>query len=295
MNYMIFLNDPISLLATIILLITIISLWIKKHPLIWGIGLAFFAGFGLLSTRINLLSIGYFIILFLSIWAYLKTQSKIYKTLAGIIFFVLTIFSLLHQTPGVHNWPYLSNFALSFDSIPLTLYLNYDTPLIGLFFLILGVPLISKKDDWISVLKIVIPTTVALIVVLIPLSYILGYVHFNPKLTNIFFIWAVSNLFFTCITEEIFFRRFLQDLFIENLKKFKYGHYVGILFASILFGIAHFSGGILYIILATISGLFYGWTYYKTQHLEGSILVHFLLNLFHFLLFTYPALITIKV
>ncbi len=43
--------------------------------------------------------------------------------------------------------------------------------------------------------------------------------------------------------------------------------------------------------LATIAGLFYGYAYWKTNRLEASILVHFGLNLIHFVAFSYPALI----
>ncbi|MFZ4115592.1 MAG: hypothetical protein ACOYK6_02570 [Chthoniobacterales bacterium] len=36
--------------------------------------------------------------------------------------------------------------------------------------------------------------------------------------------------------------------------------------------------------------MLYGWVYHVTKRIEGSMLTHFLLNLTHLLLFTYPAL-----
>jgi len=120
---------------------------------------------------------------------------------------------------------------------------------------------------------------------------VLGYVRFDFKTTNVFFVWAVSNLFFTCITEEVFFRLFLQDTFLKISSKYtKWSAPIGIGVASLLFGIAHFAGGTKYIVLACIAGIFYGYAYYKTGKIEASILTHFLLNATHFIFFSYPAL-----
>ena len=42
------------------------------------------------------------------------------------------------------------------------------------------------------------------------------------------------------------------------------------------------------ILFAGTAGLFYGYTYQKTKRIEASMLVHFCLNMVHFLMFTYP-------
>lgn len=60
--------------------------------------------------------------------------------------------------------------------------------------------------------------------------------------------------------------------------------------ASLMFGLAHFKGGISYVMLATVAGVGYGFVYQKTKRIESSILVHFAVNTIHFLFFTYPAL-----
>jgi membrane protease YdiL (CAAX protease family) len=61
--------------------------------------------------------------------------------------------------------------------------------------------------------------------------------------------------------------------------------------SSLLFGLDHYEGGLTYILLATIAGLFYGHTYWKTTKIETSISVHFSFNLTHFLFFSYPSMI----
>ncbi|WP_231289965.1 CPBP family intramembrane glutamic endopeptidase [Rickettsia australis] len=49
----------------------------------------------------------------------------------------------------------------------------------------------------------------------------------------------------------------------------------------------------IYIALSSICGFFYGYAYYKTGKILCSMIVHFGLNLYHLLLFTYPALKTL--
>lgn len=98
----------------------------------------------------------------------------------------------------------------------------------------------------------------------------------------------MSNLFFCCVAEEGFSRGFLQ----HSLSQINscYPSIIAIAVASFFFGLAHYQGGIYYILLATIAGIFYGWVYHVTKRIEASIITHFLLNLTHLLLFTYPAL-----
>ena len=64
----------------------------------------------------------------------------------------------------------------------------------------------------------------------------------------------------------------------------------GLLIAGALFGAAHYAGGGPAVVLATIAGIGYGWIYWRTNRIEGSILAHFLLNTTHIVFFTYPAL-----
>jgi membrane protease YdiL (CAAX protease family) len=60
--------------------------------------------------------------------------------------------------------------------------------------------------------------------------------------------------------------------------------------AALAFGLAHYQGGVAYVILSSLAGLFYGWAYLQTGRLEAPVLTHFLLNFLHLTLFSYPAL-----
>ncbi|MGM0785563.1 MAG: CPBP family glutamic-type intramembrane protease, partial [Pseudomonadota bacterium] len=52
--------------------------------------------------------------------------------------------------------------------------------------------------------------------------------------------------------------------------------------------IAHFPGGVAFVLVATGAGLLYGLVYLWAGRLIGAVLVHWGLNLTHLLLFTYP-------
>lgn len=90
-----------------------------------------------------------------------------------------------------------------------------------------------------------------------------------------------------CFSEEVIYRGFLQatiQKYLPNTWKYTL---LSIVIASIIFGLAHYKDGIIFMGLAAIAGLFYGYAYDRTKRVVCAMLVHFLLNLTHFLVFTY--------
>lgn len=63
---------------------------------------------------------------------------------------------------------------------------------------------------------------------------------------------------------------------------------MALLVGAVAFGSAHIAGGTTHVLLATLAGIGYGAAYHLTGRVEAGILVHFLLNLSHLVLFTYP-------
>jgi membrane protease YdiL (CAAX protease family) len=98
------------------------------------------------------------------------------------------------------------------------------------------------------------------------------------------------NLFFVCLSEEAFFRGFIQRELSAALRGTRFGAAIAVAVSAGLFGLAHFGGGMSYVVLATAAGLGYAIVYQRTRSIEMSMLAHFALNTVHFLLFTYPAL-----
>jgi uncharacterized protein len=110
----------------------------------------------------------------------------------------------------------------------------------------------------------------------IPLGTALHFIRFAPLWSK----WGnYVGLFFAILTftawpEELLFRGLLQNF----LSKASNSELAGWWTASVLFGSSHITNlgfpNWRYVILATIAGLFYGWTWKKTGSIFASALVH---------------------
>jgi membrane protease YdiL (CAAX protease family) len=120
----------------------------------------------------------------------------------------------------------------------------------------------------------------------IPLGTAMHFVAFGPRWGE----WktlpllALAILCFTAWPEEVLFRGLLQNMLQRTMKNEK----AGWVLASILFGFSHITNmgfpNWRYVTLASIAGLFYGWTWRKTQSMFASAIVHALVDaLWHFL------------
>ena len=233
---------------------------------------------------VNFISLIYTAIFCSSMYLYFQKKN----TLLFLLVLILSIPLLLHiPLLGFNNYKYLDQINLSSGSIPYSLYFNLDKTLVGIF--ILGFAYKNQQTNYPNIIKWV----GLLLLIMAPLFFILttrlGYTDFDPKLPYFTPVWILTNLFFTCMAEEAFFRKLIQQKIQDSISG-KYSPIISITVASILFGLAHFKGGIPYVLLATLAGGFFGYIYYKTKRIESSILLHFAFNLTHFLLFTYPAL-----
>jgi membrane protease YdiL (CAAX protease family) len=223
-------------------------------------------------------------------YLYPKTRAAWQIALVAMLILSLSIGLLLHRLPGFHNLRVIDGVQFSPDAIPFTLYLNYDKTLIGLFILGWCHARITRAHEWKNTLTAILPWAAGLITLLMALSLAISFVRFEPKFPAETWLWLGVNLLFTCTAEEAFFRGFVQAQLARLLAKTNYGKILALCVASVLFGLAHFPGGYIYVVLATVAGLGYGWLYQRTQRIEASILTHFALNTTHFFLFTYPAL-----
>ena len=134
------------------------------------------------------------------------------------------------------------------------------------------------------------PIAAGLIGLLLVLSFSSSYVRFAPKFPKESWLWISVNLCFTCVAEEALFRGFIQAQLQRLWQKVPRGEWLALAVAAVLFGLAHAGGGPVYVVLATVAGVGYGWAYLRTGRIEASILTHFALNATHFFFFTYPAL-----
>ncbi|MEE9451225.1 MAG: type II CAAX endopeptidase family protein [Gammaproteobacteria bacterium] len=281
-----------TILSYSFLYLSVILLWVplKKILPLWGYPLIAAVIFALISGVIDpmgLVFIGVF-----AVSAYVLQAPSfafIWRFIAGLLVLVLGFALIFHFIPGFNNLKVLDKVQFSQDTIPFTLYLNFDKTMVGLFILAFSYSLIANRKDWLSMLKRTWPYILPIFAVILVLSFVFGYVRFDFKIPSSILIWALTNLLFVSMAEEAYFRGFVQK-YLQNFLNFRYGHWVAILIAASFFGLMHFPGGIQYIILSTVAGVGYGWVYFRTGRIEASIITHFSLNLTHFVFFSYPAL-----
>ncbi len=202
---------------------------------------------------------------------------------AHTVFILFCIALAAHIFPGFNNFQFLDAVQKSSSSIPYDFYLNVDK-----WHVFFGVMLAVRTYELPYYINNrytqYIIATVALMGLLQYLSIPLGLMKFDFGFPQWAPIWAFSNLLFTCAAEEAFFRHYLQR---RLHKKFLPAKAIGIV--AVLFGLAHFAGGPLFMVFAALAGVGYGTIYYLTGgRLLAAMFAHFTFNLSHLILFTYP-------
>ena len=291
-----FLNTNLQYFSLVFLITNFISFYFTKNKLFPTIFLILFLLIALISGIINFLSCGIILLFGFLIYSfYQKKSSAKYKFLIFFGIFIITILSFVHLLPSFKNIEAIKNIRLSINSSDLNLWLNFDKPLIAIFMLFFAYQTPRKLNDYKKIFLQTSKIFLPLSLVVIGIGIIGKFLVFDPKLPsfNITSLWLIKILFLTIFPEEFFFRFFLQNNIINLLKKsqfFKTKNYqiIGLIFTAIIFGLTHFSGGFSLVLLAIISGFGYGFVYMRTGYIESAILLHFLINLSHFLFFSYP-------
>ena len=119
----------------------------------------------------------------------------------------------------------------------------------------------------------------------IPLGRAIHFIEFAPQWWQLKSLPLVSLgiLLFTAWPEELLFRGLLQNM----LSRASNSDLAGWWAASILFGFSHITNGGFpnwpYVLLASVAGFFYGWTWRRTNSIFASALVHAAVDiLWHF-------------
>ena len=210
------------------------------------------------------------------------------RALAWGVVVILAVALAAHQVPWIHNVLVLDGVSVSASAARYTLYWNYDKGFAGV--LLYSVCVQPQGSVQWRRASLATGAVAAVTLVLVGLAAAAaGFVAWDPKWPAILGVWVPANLLLTCVAEETFFRGILQ----RHLGSFLRGRVPApalsaLLVGAVAFGVAHFAGGTTYVLLATLAGVGYGAAYQLTGRVEAGILVHFLLNLSHLVLFTYP-------
>jgi hypothetical protein len=117
----------------------------------------------------------------------------------------------------------------------------------------------------------------------IPLGMALNFIHphFSSASFGQFPLQFFGIYFTIAIPEELLFRGILQNLLCRSIRRGPTGVY-GLLIASVIFGASHLHHAPVpnwrYGILATLAGVFYGYTYRNRQRVSASALTHALVD-----------------
>jgi uncharacterized protein len=226
----------------------------------------------------------------LSLWTANRSKlSRPARWAAGFTFGIVAWLMANHALPGFNNLRVFDHIQFSPESAPFTMYLNFDKTAVGLLTYLFFVKEVDAKRLRTSDALLILRVLGILLAVMLPLALGAHYVRFDPKFPAGGWLWIFNNLFFVCVAEECLFRGFAQG----GLQRFQlrpFFQHLPLIASSIFFGLYHYEGGLIYIAFATIAGAFYGFAYMRTKRIESAIVVHFGLNLTHFLFFSYPSL-----
>ncbi len=200
------------------------------------------------------------------------------------LWLAISLALVLHAVPGIHNLPVVTDTALKPGSVPTAFYWNIDKVWLawslGTYVVALWRPSLTiSQVYWLWVP----PVALGSIALALGWGWSLGLLHWQPGMPEIFWLFAAANLLNTCIAEELLFRGVLQNWLVRHC-----GLPLGLLAASVVFGLAHLPLSVGFAVGAFIAGLGYGAVYLLSGRLWVAMLCHWLLNLVHILLFTYP-------
>jgi uncharacterized protein len=212
---------------------------------------------------------------------------KVFRLVLGVVAALLALALAMHKVPGFSNLLIFKGVQLSADAPPFTLYANFDKGIAGLLLL----AVFCRKAINLAELKVDFRRSCLLIfttILLLSLAGLLSqFFRFDLKLPAATAVFIVVNLLLTCVAEEAFFRGLVQES-LHRLSSKPLGTALAAGASALLFGLAHFAGGVMYMVLASLAGLGYALVYQQSRRIEMAILLHFGFNLVHFLCFTYP-------
>lgn len=202
---------------------------------------------------------------------FIAKNHRLFIWLFGVALGVMSFALAAHMIPGFNN-PYLIEHpSLIIDGQGKPIYLNLDKAAVGLGLLIAAAHLNQRKaNQIIQALGVLIPLTLIPVLLYI---YITDIGEFSIQLTQTIILIMLVNLLFTCVAEEAFFRFMIQGPITSKL-----GQYAGILISAAVFGLAHLGAGTHFAIGATLAGVGYAFIFAKTNRIEASILLHWLVN-----------------
>lgn len=277
-----------QLLFFFILTSTIASFWIFPRWVSY-LGYALSCAFAYWYQYATGIGCVYLLLVIFGLLAYQKRPSFL-KGGLGILLGVLVFSLYIHVLPGFHNFKIINHIKLSFDSKFYSAYVNVDKVMVGALLLLFYPSFNKSLKEWIASLRVLPVPLLFVCILLLGTAFAMHYIRIDFKVPSILRVWIPTNLLLVCAMEEIFYRGFIQKELTKAFSSYKKANWFALGIASIIFGASHYTGGFPYIVLSTLAGGAYGYVFMRSDRIESSIMVHFLVNLIHILAFSYPSL-----
>lgn len=212
------------------------------------------------------------------------TSSRYFRYITEGVLVLCAVALTLHLIPGFHNPKILDAVLVGSQSVPYTMYYNFDKALTP-FLLIMCIRSLFSDGlqhkvtlwKW-GLLCLSIPL---LLLVAVFLGGLKPELHFPSWLPQFVF----ANIFFVSLAEEALFRGYIQQRLSMLVHPV-----LAMVIAAVIFGAFHYTGGILLAVFAALAGVIYGIAWMWSRRLWVAVLFHFGLNICHLLFFTYPML-----
>ena len=218
------------------------------------------------------------------VWTRVESTARWIQLLSEAALVAIAAGLFLHLFPGFATSRQIDEVQVGPLSTPFSFAYNFDKALIP-FLLLACFPTLFRAKAAPPRYKIMWLTLLAAIPLLLLLAVQLGGLALELHWPEWIGSFMLANLFFVSLAEEAFFRGYLQ----QRLRQ-KIGAWAALLITTLLFGLVHFSGGVMMVVFATLAGLIYGLAWQWSGRVWVATAVHFLLNMTHLLFFTYPAL-----
>lgn len=184
-----------------------------------------------------------------------------------------------HQLPGWHNPQLAAPALIGNGSIAYGLQANFDKGFAGLL-LLLAWPTAQTNP------RLGLRRSLLLALLLVPLMLLSGWgsglISPDPKLHPLLPAFLFCNLFLTVIPEQAFFQGLLARALLLKLPLPAVMTLIALLFAAL------HQGPPLYLLLTALAALTHTLLFGLSSRLLPSIAAHWLMNVGHFVLFTYP-------
>ena len=263
-------------IALVFVSISLLSLWVKKTPWVWGflsvLSLIFAQKSGQLGTK------AFIPLIILAILFYVLQWNI--RGLARFVFFGTALFlsgalfSCL--VPGFPSCFKLSSTQINYGKIVIAL------PILGWL-----LPLLANKKDWTHFFMrhfwlCILGSSLLIAMAFYPTPTKLSFSFLKMPFSMI--TWAPLYLFFVIIPEEALLRGFLQKELFPWVGKGIVAHIITISISASIFSLFHLAwiSDLSLFGLIFLAGSVYGTLYQLTNVIETSIFCRFLTSCFYF-------------